>query len=252
MPVQGLMLLLGLLLGGSTWAASYSGRLYTDGWGGFDWYFPSGFSKSKSTLGYSGGTLLLQSRFIWNGSGLITGGEHALVAYTQGSQTDKLNSPLQSPRQTLFRYGAGAFVSDVGLALELWSVPGGTQPDTSIAWEQVNQCGWMIAKKTSANLCIPLITLAHALSNPPDSYITSNPGFTLSKGRIYWVRITLTGEGNGWVRLKGELFDGSTLVQMGQIGFVRDQYMPLSEQLKGSIGRTPGQELIMIDAFDTF
>ncbi len=255
--LQALLVLVGLLIGAPASAAYNKDFLYTNGWSNFDWYYPSGFEKMKSTLGTAGGTLRIRSSFVWDGveGTLITGTEHALVAYTQGSQSGKYNSPYQSRRQTLFQYGAGAFVRNDGLSLELWSHPSDSLPDNGAVWTANSALGCGTISTTN-NCSIPLISLSQALSNPPASYITPKGSFSLIKGRTYWVRVTLTGQGNGWVTLKGELFVDSTqsynLMQVAQISFIRDQYLPLSSLLMGTVGRTPGTNNISYFAYDYF
>lgn len=225
----------------ATSRASHGGYLYRNGWGGFDWYSPPSFSQSKSTLWR--GTMRLQSRFIWQGSGTIQTSEHAGVAYTQrATQYDKRNSPSQpGAQQYLYNFGAGAFVGRNGLALELWEVP----RNNTIAWDQYSRCGTFVQRSGSPNLCI-------SSSPSASSHITSRPNFSLVKGRTYWVRVTLSGQGNGWVTLFAELFEGSQRVQTGRIGFRRDQVFPYSESLQGTIFRTPGSTNVRIDAFNYF
>jgi hypothetical protein len=124
-----------------------------------------------------------------------------------------------------------------------------------VVWHQGVKCGGMVDGGASANHCLQVITLSQAQSTLLDEFITVNPSFALVKGRAYWVRVTLTGEGSDWVRLRGELFDNSTLVQVAQVRFRLDDYLPLTEQLKGVIGRAPGpdlSELITYNAFDYF
>src|SRR3990167_9090162 len=73
------------------YAESYSGQLFTDGGADtcalntaaarYDWFSPGGgFEKDRFA---NDGTIRLQSRVIWQGSGPISDGEHAGGAYTQ-------------------------------------------------------------------------------------------------------------------------------------------------------------------------
>lgn len=226
--------------------------LGSDGFCYFDWYKPSNLAKQRATL-EAGGQIKLQSRFLWNGSGFVPyvagkTGEHAIVAFTQGTMEqgiycaqkgiteNLLNSTRQPVRQWIHRYGAGAIISPKGLGLELWNGDG-----TAILWLQTgNRCAVNVPSGQTTSMCLD------STPNGNNSYITSNPQFKIEKNSYYWLRVTLTGNPNGqtgWVRLNAELLSqtpqGQTvLLQEGQIGFVRNQFLPSSGTIDASIART--------------
>lgn len=226
--------------------------LGTDGFCYFDWYKSPNLAKQRTTL-ETGGQIKLQSRFLWNGSGFVPyvgnkTGEHAIVAFTQGTIEQGilcdqkgiteylLNSTRQPIRQWIHRYGAGAIISPKGLGLELWNGDG-----TAILWLQTgNRCAVNIPSGQTNNMCLD------STPNGTNSYITSNPQFQIQKGVYYWLRITLTGNPNGqlgWVRLNAELLQqtiqGQTiLLQEGQIEFSQNQFFPNPYTIDALIART--------------
>lgn len=234
--------------------SSQFGTLYNDGWCYFDWLRPGGaFTKQKSIL-VNGGTLRLQSRFMWRGSGTIPfvenkTGEHALVAYTydsfptnlslvcpQKQMTESLlNSPQQpGSRQPLHKYGIGALITPKGLALEVWNGDG-----TAYVWTQYNnRCAISVPSGANAGMCLS------SIASETGSYLTPSQGFNISKGTYYWLRLTLEGNPGGqagWLRVHGEMLQQSgsqvTQIQSGQIYVQRDQFFP-GTTLAGTIGRS--------------
>lgn len=242
-----------------------------DGYCHFDWYRPPNLSKYKSIL-ENGGEIKLQSRYQWTGIGSIPyvpqkTGEHAILAFTQGTiegslacprkgnYESLLNSSRHPIRQALHRYGVGALITPKGLGIEFWNGDG-----TAYGWNQYdnNRCATHVPSGASAGMCL-------SANKNSDSYLTNNPGFTIQKGAYYWLRITLRGNPNGavgWTRLHAELLiqtaTDAILIQEGQVNFITNQYLPLSTPIEASIGRTGAEypesnydlENILFWAFD--
>ncbi|WP_137938261.1 hypothetical protein [Chitinivorax sp. B] len=215
-------------------AGSMNGTLFTDGDAGFDFYSPSVFEKSKWQIQY-GGEVKLQARFVWDGSNneVLTGDGHAIVAFTQGQNAAFRNSPSQPVRQNLFTHGVGAFVHPNGLHLELWFDAGKAH-----VWSKDQRCGVGI-RTPNPNACLA------SSSTQSASYITSPVKFSLKKGTAYWVRIAVTSDPSNsqFAVLRASLLEetptGIVLHQEGAIGFMPSTFLPYSENLKGTIGRTP-------------
>ena len=230
--------------------------LDTNGFCYFDWYRPtaSGFVRSKSEF-LSSQPVKLQSRFKWSGSGTVPyvgdrTGEHAIVAFTQGTMQEQapcglqggaignmLNSPNHpGPQQWIHRYGVGALLTPKGLALELWNGDG-----TSYLWTQSdnNRCAVVTPNGTLTSLC---------LTEYPDykgDHISSLPGFQIVRGALYWVRVTVTGNvpyGPGWAKLYAELIEQTAYAsvprQTAQLHFQVNQFFPFNTPIESAIGRT--------------
>lgn len=199
---------------------------------GYDWVYPYTISKTVTPK-------RIQSRFIWNGSPTDPN-EHGIVAFTQGGQANTSNATEHTPSVQLWNYGIGAFLMNgSGIGIEVWNMPS----STAYWWTQVNP--------TSAGVTLPVISLTEALNNPPASYITSNPNFTITANTIYWLRLTLTDAPNNYVTVKAELFNDTTIIQMAQMGVIRDSWLPLAT-VNETIARANGNANITIDAFDYF
>lgn len=197
---------------------------------GYDWLYPWTISKTVSIK-------KIQSRFIWNSS-VTDPTEHSIVAFTQGSQPNKLNAAEHTPRAALWNEGIGAFMMQgVGIGIEVWNMP------TAYWWTQT--------QPTCAGVTLPVISLTEALNTPPASYITSNPNFTIAANTIYWLRLTLTDGLGGYVTVKAELYNNTTLIQMAQMGVIENSWLPDSVA-NGTIARAGGTATITIDAFDYF
>lgn len=226
-------------------------QLGSDGYCYFDWYRPPNLSKPRSIL-ENGGEIKLQSRYQWTGTGSIPYihnkiGEHAILAFTQGSiegslacaqkgsHDPLLNSPRHPIRQALHRHGVGALITPKGLSIELWNGDG-----TAYIWNQVdnNRCATHIPSGASVGMCL-------SAQKNTAGYLTDNYGFTIQKGALYWLRLTLKGnpEGKiGWAQMHVELliqtFNNTSILQEGQINFITNQYLPISGNIEATIGRT--------------
>ena len=201
----------------------------------------------------SGQQLKLQTRFQWQGSGVVpltTGktGEHAILAFTQGANNSGavcprngvygafLNSTRHPIRQALFTYGAGAILSPQGLGIELWNGDG-----TAYLWNKLNnRCQTGIPSGTVYNACLSSV-------NDGSSYLTNNPNFSLTKGAYYWIRLTLTGNPNGSIgmtKINAQLLIentvGATVLQEAQLFFSTNSFFP-SDSMEANIARTGGE-----------
>lgn len=229
-------------------ATNHAGYLYTDGWSGSDWYSPGGgFDLPICRLYSYGKTAKISSRFRWHGYGQISQSETAGVAFTQQQMsTGWLNSNTQpGPQQAYWKRGIGAFVGPEGLGLQVWQV----ETRDTVYWTQSALCGKYAHKGGNPGLCI-----CAAAGTSCRSYITSVRDFNLERGTHYEVRLKLTGEGNGAVRLQAELRDRTRVVQRAQIYFQMKKVFPTGEKLKGTAFRTPGSpnKLVRVSMVDTF
>ncbi|MFT3813732.1 MAG: hypothetical protein QM740_10165 [Acidovorax sp.] len=213
---------------------------------GYDFYYPMALSRPLSAL-QPGVPVKLQARFIWDGPArqAIHAAQHAIVAFTQKGAPHSWRNP---EGQLFWTHGAGAYVGNNGLALELWfrSDPArnGVQddPPDAIVWDQTNaRCAYLVTVGPTSSMCLGAGASALA------GYLTP-AAFTLRKGVGYWVRVTLTRETANPARatLRGELLEESgngaaMVVQTGQVGFVVNRFFPYADQrLEASIARTPG------------
>lgn len=234
------------LLPAIAFADSYSGTLVSNASvnSGFDFYYPTALSKPLSAL-QVGTPVKLQARFVWDGpiGQSITTAQHAVVAFTQKGAA---NNWLNSSGQLFWTHGAGAFVSERGLAMELWfrndPAGNGVQDDAADAyfWDQTNgRCAYIVSVGPTNGLC---------LSQAPNSGGHLTPAsFTLKKGVAYWVRISLARQaGNSaWATLSADLIEetsgGPVVVQTGSVGFIAASFFPYTNQsLEASVARTPG------------
>ncbi|MFI8616004.1 hypothetical protein ACIGHN_10900 [Acidovorax sp. NPDC077693] len=224
--------------------------------GGLDFQYPSTFAKARASI-QNGGQIKLQSRFVWGGpaGSPIGGDEHAIVAFTQGANNSYVNGFLQP----LWTHGVGAFVHPNGLHLELWfrnddNGNGTIADDVTKAdvWGQYpNNCRTEINGVGNTNV--------DCLGGTPHSggYMTPS-AFSLKKGAIYWVRITVADIPTNplFASLQADLLEetpsGVVLRQQGLVNFDKGRHFPdYSSPLKGTIARTGGSgEVIQFNAFD--
>ena len=211
-----------------------------------------------------GGTLKLQSRFIW-GSGpkgrVITTPQHAVVAFTQSGSTVNMVNPRN---QMYWTHGAGAFVGEQGLQLELWFVNDrngnglNDEPLNAHVWgQQNNRCAHEVLGTLQGQVM--------CLGSEPNGwgYITPAPNFTLRADIPYWVRVTITPSAPGWASLFAELYEqdcdandencATRLVQHGLVGFQIAQFFPFSGlPINASNARTPGSASEPYVRYNTF
>jgi hypothetical protein len=211
---------------------------------GFDFYYPTALSKPLNAL-QVGSPVKLQARFVWDGPAgqAVTTAQHALVAFTQKGAA---NNWVNASGQLLWTHGAGAFVSERGLAMELWfrNDPGGNgvqdDPGDSYFWDQTNgRCAYIVSVGPTNGLCL-------ASTPSPGGHITP-ASFTLKKGVAYWVRVSLEREASNpaWAVMRANLVEetsgGAVVVQTGSVGFMVASFFPYSGQaMEASIARTPG------------
>ena len=248
-----------LPLSAATYGGSYAGTLtsrpavnY-----GFDFYYPAALSKPLSAL-HPGAKVKLQARFIWAGTMNEPVGteQHAVVAFTQkGDSTYWRNAS----NELLWTHGAGAFVGEKGLSLELWfrndrNQPGlHDDPPDAHSWDQFhNRCAYRVTVGATNNLCL-------SSSYDPNGYLTPT-SFTLRKGIKYWVRVTLErhAANPAWAMLSADLVEetdtSATIVQSGAVNFLVDSIFPYANQaMEASVLRTPGpvgEDVTHFVAFD--
>ena len=229
-------------------AASANGVLSaTGGTSGFDFRYPSVFSKTVPTPGTA--PIKLQSRFTWAPTTSMS--DHAVVAYVQGSNNAFFNSEPPGFKSTIWRYGAGAFVAANGLNLELWFNPQNTAAGSAYAWNHEDLCGVAVNSD-------PISVCLEDTYSVGGAYVEPLPAnWSFVPGHHYWVRITITPTTGDWLNLYAELYHDNlsttTLVQRAQIGFQKSAFLPLSTSVKGAVARAPGSGVnINWHAFDSF
>lgn len=203
----------------------------------FDFNYPSNMAVPYASLG-STTPIKLQSRLQWYGSTgqEITTEQHAIVALVQSVDNRDLYNGLN---QMLWSHGAGAYVSERGLEMELWFQQNNAA--NAYVWNQDNnRCVSDVQATVPANsLC---------LSDTPNSsgYLTPAPSFVLKKGIGYWVRVTITPiPSTGWATMLAELIEenssGAVIVQTGFIAFQMATFFPsTTADIKSAVARTPG------------
>ncbi|MBZ0104050.1 MAG: hypothetical protein K8H84_00315 [Sulfuricella denitrificans] len=219
-------------------AASSSGTLIQNI--GYDWRYL--WTKTDSVK-------RIQSQFIWQKTPVGT--EHGIVAYTIGGQNGYLNSTKTDP---LWSYGVGAYVmQSKGLALEVWG-----PAQFAYTWDQ-NGAG-SIGYPSNGTI-LPVITLDQAKSGLFSYYISSNSGFALKDGfqAAYWVRLTLTRLSGGWLDVRADLYENSTLVQMARMQVVENSWLPaflngVPQAPRGTVacGNCSAGNTLYYTAFDSF
>lgn len=224
----------------SVLAACGGGDLYSDGSIYHDFnYIPS---KSQPYTALTNAQPFSSAvTYKWGGTAgqVVTPAQHAVLAYTQSAfNTGYLNAAGQS----LFTHGAGAYVGDRGLALELWFQQNGA--GNGIYWTQDNgRCARDVqATIPPGVMCLP--------SYPNSAgFITDAPTFSLLKGANYTLQVSISPTSPGWSRLDANLYQagffGPTLVQSGAVGFQNSAFFPVSLQpLQMTVARTPGEPVI--------
>lgn len=191
------------------------------------------------------GPVALRSRFVWDGpSGQeITAPQHTVLAFTQSGDPGNTRN---EKGQVFWTHGAGAFVGQRGLSLEMWfrDDPGmdGYQndPPNAIAWSQdFGRCGRDVRGTIAGNaMCLDVMESL-------GGYITAAPNFVLRKGVAYFLTVRLEPAEQGMLRLKAELYEESgelaRPVQKAMALIPQSRAFPLQGQpLQASVARTPG------------
>jgi hypothetical protein len=211
----------------------------------FDFKYMSEFAQPYSALD-NGKPLILHSRFIWTGEHgeIMPEEQHAVLAFTQQAASGWKNNY----GETLWSHGAGAFVGEQGLEMELWfredKNGNGFEDDAANAYVW-NQREGRCARDVAGELKDGVRCLDD--KSNPDGFITSAPDFVLRKGVPYILRIELQPGNNGRMSLTAELYTSSPmggfdLVQRGLVWFNRADHFPVPQQnLSASVARTPGE-----------
>lgn len=229
----------------------------------FDFQYHTAMSHPTEHL-QRGGTLKLQSRFIW-GAGpkgrVITTPQHSVVAFTQRGATTNMVNPRN---QMYWTHGAGAFVGELGLQLELWFVTDRNgnglddEPLNAYTWSQQNN-------RCASEVLGTLQGQVMCLGSEPNGwgYITPAPDFKLRADIPYWVRVTIAPSSPGWATLFAELYEqdcdanyencSTHRIQHALIGFEIARFFPISWlPMEASNGRTPGSASEPYVKYDTF
>jgi hypothetical protein len=206
------------------------------------------------------GPIQLQARFIWEPPSPAMIGQPLAVAQHAGilfSQALDSRTMLNVHGERYWTHGAGAIVTESGLALELWHAKTEETPLKLNAdvWGPYSNCIQDVQGTIEPGkyLCLSTDPTAH-------SFLTSAPGFKLRYGYSYWLRITISPIEPGWAMLYAELIEqnpwGMHMVQTGRAGFEINRFWPLQQApWKASIGRTPGspaEERVHYVAFNHF
>ena len=224
----------GAVVGAS--AASDNGILSaTGGTAGFDFFYPSGFTKPVPTPGAA--PIKLQSRFTW-GSPTSPMSDHAIVAYVQGANPAYMNSAPIGFKSPLWTYGAGAFVAANGLNLELWFNPTTATNGSAYVWNAANLCGQAVNTA-------PISVCVGSTYSAGGAYVEPLPAdWSFVPGDHYWVKISLAPTTGDWLNLYAELIHESStsvkVVQRAQIGLQKSAFLPLSSSASGTFARAPG------------
>ncbi|MBN9574480.1 hypothetical protein [Alicycliphilus denitrificans] len=243
---------------------------------GHDGRYLTGLNTSHNYNTFMSGTpIRLQARLTWEGGTYgapISTSQHAGVAFTQIAA--KTTLPNQQG-MNLFSHGIGAFVSENGLAMELWFRHTDTQPNMELAkqnahvWDQTHgRCARAVYPAYSTMpqpgdqgqggvMCL-------SPTPGPNGYMTP-ASHTLRYGYHYWVRITISADvPSGYGTLLAELFEdggsGPFMVQSGSFGFpLWGMYSPFplqaTEPIYSTVFRSPGsvnEPLVRYFAFDSF
>jgi len=216
---------------------------------GTDFYCPNGFSKELT----QGTPIHLQGQFSWSVApegdtvdayGNITkkDNEHPGIFYSLGEEnedtqnyyTDPRVSPSQPFPQHAESHAAGVILTQKGLGLELWNSDE-SSPDSPVWSFRADQCVLNACKEQInpggtagiKTIATPPLALASAYTE----YLTPPPpGFELQANTQYTLKATLTDLGNDVVRLKGQLYEGSTLKQEGQVEFDKGRFLPTADE----------------------
>lgn len=240
----GLAMLLGLFSSAS--AQQWSGTLYTDGTGGFDFVTPySAPIVVRSDIDKPGFSKSSEASFAWSDAGTITAPntEHAIVAFVQGENPAVTNSPYQGANsgQRVFTHGIGAFVGKDGLALEGWIGNG-----EAVVFSQNQRCMTYV-KAGTVDCSINLGTNKNQIY---PGWIDAAPGFVLDKSKIYVVSINMSNPNGGpnaelratlWQTSKAQYpYGGYLPIQTAGITFTTSGFLPyIYEPVRRVFARTP-------------
>lgn len=200
----------------------------------FDCNYPPALAKPKANL--SSETFKLQSRFTWYGTTgqTIATEQHAIAAFTQTVNTSAL---VNTTGQSIWSHGAGAYIGERGLELELWFTQNGQ--NNAIVWSQDNN---RCAQDVMGTL--PENTMCLSASPNSTGYITAAPNFTLKRGVNYWVRIEIAPATSGNSVLHADLVEetisGAVVVQSASVGFQNAMIFPSNVDIAATVARTPG------------
>lgn len=208
----------------------------------FDFEYQPVFSQPYTALQ---GPVELRSRFLWDGppGQEIMASQHAVLAFTQAGDPGNIRN---EKAQVFWTHGAGVFVGQRGLSLEVWfrDDPGldGFQndPPNAIAWSQDHgRCGRDVRGTIVGD--VMCLDATESLGG----YITPAPNFVLRKGVAYFLRVRLEPAERGMLRLTGDLYEESgdlaVRVQKAMAVIPQSRAFPLQGQpLQASAARTPG------------
>lgn len=207
----------------------------------FDFHYLPALSKPADAL-QQGQTIKLQSRFVLDGNTnqTISTPQHAVVAFTQRGAT---NSPQNTAGDHLWTHGAGAILSEKGLALELWlrSDANGNgyndDPANAIVWSQdLGRCA------ADVQGTIPPGVMCLSATQSPGGYVIPAPDFTLRTGVVYWLRVSITPAAQGWATLYADVIEEQSqavMTQSASVGFQMATFFPIAgQQLSASVART--------------
>lgn len=204
----------------------------------YDWNYLQAKSQPYTALS---GTFSMSARFTWDGvpGQSVTNPQHAVVAYTQRQVA---TGYFNLAGEESFTHGAGAFVGERGLEMELWFRQ--NNAGNAYVWNQDNN---RCARDVQGTL--PPGSMCLASNYNAGGYITSAPGFQLTKGVQYTLKVKLSQSSPGWTKLEAELYKpaafGQQLVQSGMMGFPSASFFPVVNQhLTAAVARTPGEPLI--------
>jgi hypothetical protein len=210
----------------------------------YDFEYREDFSRPYASLA-TGEALELKARFVWAGDRgqQIDTPQHVVLAFTQAASA---STAQNDEGERLWTHGAGAFVGEHGLAMELWfrddQAQDGFDNDAAnaLVWSQDNgRCMRdVLGVKPTGTYCL-------SDTDSPTGYITSAPDFVLQKGVAYVLHVRITPGPDGWKSLHAVLYQESgdtfNVVQRGFIGFPPSQFFPVAGQpLQASVARTPG------------
>ena len=234
----GLAMLLGLFSSAS--AQQWSGTLYTDGTGGFDFVYPNGATVQRYRLDDHWYSKTASAIFNWTGTGTITAPdtEHAILALVQGTNTTFSNSNYHGATsgQKLWTHGIGAFVGRDGLSFEGWI--GNSE---AVVFTQNQRCMTYV-KAGTVDCSIHMGTNQNQIY---PGWIDAAPGFVLDKTKRYRIDLTYSNpRGGGEVRATlyqsmGGLFDSWAVVQTGGLTYDVAGFYPYTEPAKFVLARTP-------------
>lgn len=215
---------------------------------GYDWHYVHSLDQPRSAMFQVGVPVTLKATFIYGGnSGNIPGSQHAILNYSQVLAADSF---FNNSNQALYTHGAGAIVSEYGLAMELWfRTPNAQgsyvgQPGNAYVWSSLHgRClRDVLGTITGQVACLS--------DNPNDpSFITTNPNWVFKRQTKYTLEVTYTPTAGGWVTMEANLLEArysffgwtNVSVQRARVGFQAAQFFPDPNQfLTATVARTPG------------